>query len=259
MVHIDEGFDFLGFTIRRQRKRGTQKHYVYTRPSRKPSRRSRTRVKAKTYRSTRHMAPDELLTQPQPAPGGMGELLRPVGHGVLNRYRCHLRAVGSQKDTARSTWRFRKGRPAHRSRPAAAYLARALTGAGELTIGMTGTPGSEGAPGFAQSSAEPKGLRDEPACPRVLWAVLVLGFAGTGAEAFGGGVQELACDGRVADGGGVVDAEHGGEVEGVGAAGEGFLELPVSAQALEGGGEAAACLGQPVLADRPWWSWRSAG
>ena len=25
VVHIDEGFDFLGFTIRRMRKRGTQK------------------------------------------------------------------------------------------------------------------------------------------------------------------------------------------------------------------------------------------
>jgi hypothetical protein len=30
VVHIDEGFDFLGFHIRRMRKRGTNKHYVYT-------------------------------------------------------------------------------------------------------------------------------------------------------------------------------------------------------------------------------------
>ena len=35
VAHIDEGFVFLGFTIRRQRKRGTQKYYVYTTPSRK--------------------------------------------------------------------------------------------------------------------------------------------------------------------------------------------------------------------------------
>ncbi len=67
----------------------------------------------------------------------------------------------------------------------------------------------------------------------------------------GGGLQELACDGRVLDGGGVVDPEHGGEVERAGAVGEGFLELPVDAKPFEGGGEAAACLGQPVLADRP--------
>jgi len=31
-VHIDEGFDFLGHTIRSLRKRGTSKHYVYTKP-----------------------------------------------------------------------------------------------------------------------------------------------------------------------------------------------------------------------------------
>ena len=35
VVHIDEGFVFLGFHIRRRRKRGTQKHYVYTTPSKK--------------------------------------------------------------------------------------------------------------------------------------------------------------------------------------------------------------------------------
>src|SRR6266567_2055837 len=29
-VHIDEGFTFLGFDIRRMRKPGTSKHYVYT-------------------------------------------------------------------------------------------------------------------------------------------------------------------------------------------------------------------------------------
>ena len=62
VVHIDEGFDFLSFTIRRQRKRGTQKHYVYTKPSRKAIQAVKDKVKAKTYRSTRHMAPDELIT-----------------------------------------------------------------------------------------------------------------------------------------------------------------------------------------------------
>src|SRR5271166_6835967 len=48
-----------------------------------------------------------------------------------------------------------------------------------------------------------------------------------------------------------LDSEHGGQVQGVGAVGEGFLELAVDSQALEGGGETAATLGQPVLADRP--------
>jgi RNA-directed DNA polymerase len=62
VVHIDEGFNFLSFTIRRQRKRGTSKHYVYTTPSRKAIQSARDKVRAKTYRSTRHMDLGELLT-----------------------------------------------------------------------------------------------------------------------------------------------------------------------------------------------------
>jgi RNA-directed DNA polymerase len=61
VVHIDEGFDFLGFHIRRMRKRGTQKHYVYTRPSRKAIQAIKDKVTARTYRSTRHMGLDELI------------------------------------------------------------------------------------------------------------------------------------------------------------------------------------------------------
>src|SRR5207248_6133895 len=58
VVHIDEGFDFLSFTIRRMRKRGTQKRYVYTVPSKKAVQAIKDKVKAKTDRSTRHIALD---------------------------------------------------------------------------------------------------------------------------------------------------------------------------------------------------------
>jgi RNA-directed DNA polymerase len=61
VVHIDEGFVFLGMHIRRQRKRGTHKHYVYTKPSKKAIQAIRDKVTAKTYRSTRNMALDEML------------------------------------------------------------------------------------------------------------------------------------------------------------------------------------------------------
>jgi RNA-directed DNA polymerase len=60
-VHIDEGFDFLGFTIRRLRKRGTSKHYVYTQPSKKAIQAIKDKVKTKTYRSTLYQDLDELL------------------------------------------------------------------------------------------------------------------------------------------------------------------------------------------------------
>src|SRR5215467_11362189 len=61
VAHIDEGFDFLAFTIRRMRKRGTQKHYVYTVPSRKAIQAIKDKVSAKTYRSTRHQSPEVLI------------------------------------------------------------------------------------------------------------------------------------------------------------------------------------------------------
>ena len=35
ITHIDEGLDFLGWRIQRHRKRGTNRHYVYTYPARK--------------------------------------------------------------------------------------------------------------------------------------------------------------------------------------------------------------------------------
>ncbi len=62
-VHIDEGFVFLGHLIRRQRKRGTQKYYVYTRPSQKAIGSIKDKVTARTYRSTRHMDLDEMITR----------------------------------------------------------------------------------------------------------------------------------------------------------------------------------------------------
>jgi RNA-directed DNA polymerase len=61
VTHIDEGFDFLGFHIRRMRKRGTQKQYVYTTPSRKSVNRIRGKVRDKTHRSTLNTDLDELL------------------------------------------------------------------------------------------------------------------------------------------------------------------------------------------------------
>jgi len=66
VVHIDEGFVFLGQHIRRQRKRGTQKYYVYTKPSKKAIQSIKDKVKDRTYRSTRHQDLDEQLLSLNP-------------------------------------------------------------------------------------------------------------------------------------------------------------------------------------------------
>jgi RNA-directed DNA polymerase len=80
VVHIEEnGFDFLSFTIRRMRKRGTQKYYVYTKPSRKAIQAIKDKVKAKTYRSTPHIALDELIINLNQVLAGWANYFR---HGV---------------------------------------------------------------------------------------------------------------------------------------------------------------------------------
>jgi RNA-directed DNA polymerase len=78
-VHIDEGFDFLGQHIRRMRKRGTSKYYVYTKPSRKAIQAIKDKVKAKTYRSTRHKGLDELIISLNRSLAGWANYFR---HGV---------------------------------------------------------------------------------------------------------------------------------------------------------------------------------
>lgn len=61
VVHIDHGFDFLGFHIRRMRRRGSNKWYVYTKPSTKAIATVKGRVKAMTYRATLHREPGYLI------------------------------------------------------------------------------------------------------------------------------------------------------------------------------------------------------
>ena len=79
VAHIDEGFDFLSFTIRRMRKRGTPKHYVYTVPSRKAIQAVKDKVSAKTYRSALYQEPDVLIAGINRTLAGWANYFR---HGV---------------------------------------------------------------------------------------------------------------------------------------------------------------------------------
>jgi RNA-directed DNA polymerase len=88
-VHIDEGFDFLSFTIRRMRKRGTSKQYVDTIPSRKAIQAVKDKVSAKTYRSTRNQEPEALIQGINRVLSGWANYFR---HGVS-------KAVFSRIDT----------------------------------------------------------------------------------------------------------------------------------------------------------------
>jgi RNA-directed DNA polymerase len=79
VVHIDEGFDFLSFTIRRMRKRGTSKRYVYTVPSKTAIQAAKGKVSAKTYRSTRNQSPETLIQSINRFLAGWADYFR---HGV---------------------------------------------------------------------------------------------------------------------------------------------------------------------------------
>jgi RNA-directed DNA polymerase len=83
VVHIDDGFDFLGWHIRRMRKRGTRsKFYVYTIPSRKAVQAIRGRIKWRTSRSTLHLDLDQLLLGINRSLRGWANYFR---HGVSSR------------------------------------------------------------------------------------------------------------------------------------------------------------------------------
>jgi len=104
VVHIDEGFDFLGFHIRRMRKQGTNKHYVYTKPSRKSVSKVRDKVRDKTYRSTLNMDLDELLVSLNRSLRGWANYFR---HGVS---KAIFNAVDSHAWLRLAGWIRRKHR-----------------------------------------------------------------------------------------------------------------------------------------------------
>jgi RNA-directed DNA polymerase len=90
VVHIDEGFTFLGHDIRRQRKRGTSKYYVYTKPSRKAIQTIKDKVKVKTYRSTRNQDLDEVITNLNQTLAGWARYFRHgTSKGVFNAVDSH--------------------------------------------------------------------------------------------------------------------------------------------------------------------------
>ncbi|MET8054991.1 group II intron reverse transcriptase/maturase [Streptosporangium sp. NPDC005286] len=102
VVHIDEGFDFLGFHIRRMRKRGTQKYYVYTMPSKKAVQSIKDKVKTKTHRSTLYQDLDELILSLNRMLRGWANYFR---HGVSKDV---FNAIDSFTWRCVANWIFRK-------------------------------------------------------------------------------------------------------------------------------------------------------
>ncbi|MGH9030123.1 MAG: group II intron maturase-specific domain-containing protein [Acidimicrobiales bacterium] len=107
-VHIDEGFTFLGFRIQRQHKRGSNKCYVYTWPSKKALASIMAKVKAVTRQGTNNPLSD-LLRQLNSALRGWTTYFQ---HGVSKRTFSYLgsytwhRVVGwLRRKYRRATWK----------------------------------------------------------------------------------------------------------------------------------------------------------
>jgi RNA-directed DNA polymerase len=86
VVHLNEGFDFLGFRIQRRRKRGTNQHYVYTYPSKKALAAVKAKVRRLTHR-TSPIPPRALLLRANAVLRGWTNYFK---HGVSKRTFSYL-------------------------------------------------------------------------------------------------------------------------------------------------------------------------
>jgi RNA-directed DNA polymerase len=77
ITHIDEGLDFLGWRIQRHRKRGTNRCYVYTYPSKKALRAAMAKVKMWCRTIDTNQPLDVLLARLNPLLKGWTAFFRP--------------------------------------------------------------------------------------------------------------------------------------------------------------------------------------
>ncbi len=97
ITHIDEGFDFLGFRIRRHQKRGAAKRHVYTYPSRAAVAAVKAKVRALTQGAT-NQSLAILLRRLNPVLRGWSNYFR---HGASSKTFAYLGAF-----SWRRVWRW---------------------------------------------------------------------------------------------------------------------------------------------------------
>ena len=91
ITHIDKGLDFLGWHIQRHRKRGTNRQYVYTYPSRKALKAVMAKVKTACRRTGTGVPLDDLLIQLNRMLPGWCAYFRPgVSSATFQYLRSHV-------------------------------------------------------------------------------------------------------------------------------------------------------------------------
>ncbi|MGH3520282.1 MAG: group II intron maturase-specific domain-containing protein [Haloechinothrix sp.] len=89
ITHIDEGLDFLGMRIQRHKKRGADKRYVYTYPTRASLASVKAKVKATASRRATNQSLDILIRRLNPVLRGWTNYHR---HGAASKTFAYLGA-----------------------------------------------------------------------------------------------------------------------------------------------------------------------
>jgi RNA-directed DNA polymerase len=87
VVHLSDGFDFLGFHIQWRRKRGTNQWYVYTFIADRPIRQLKAKIRAITYRTSQKDLPTTLIRLNQIVRGWVNHFKHAVAKHVFDRIR----------------------------------------------------------------------------------------------------------------------------------------------------------------------------
>ncbi|MFJ1796096.1 reverse transcriptase domain-containing protein [Kitasatospora griseola] len=85
VVHLGDGFDFLGFRIRWKRKRGTDKWYVYTFIAVRPVRSLKAKIRALTHRTSQQDFPSVLVRLAQIMRGWVNYFRHAVAKWIFSK------------------------------------------------------------------------------------------------------------------------------------------------------------------------------
>lgn len=120
VTHIDEGFDFLGFRIRRKKKRGSQRRTIYTYPSKSALAAIKAKVRVLTQGNTNQTLAN-LLQRLNPVLRGWANYFR---HGVsadtfdyLNAFSWRRVINWLRHKHPRASWKWLRRRYLPRWRP----------------------------------------------------------------------------------------------------------------------------------------------
>lgn len=106
VVHMKDGFDFLGFHVKWMQKRGTEKWYVYTFIADKPVREFKRKIRALTHRKNQHEFGRLLYRINQIQRGWANYFKHAVAKHTFNRLRAFVwwRVVNCVMYRYRMTW-----------------------------------------------------------------------------------------------------------------------------------------------------------